>query len=41
MLKEDEEDEKPPIINKGLPAPPKDRFGDDDDKFDDAEYWED
>ena len=39
-IEEDEEDEKPPIVNRGLPAPNSEDTEKDTDKFDDAEYWE-
>lgn len=41
---DDEEDEKSPIVNKGLPPSSPIDFvdpDDDKDKFDDADYWED
>jgi hypothetical protein len=41
-IKEEEEDEKSPIVNKGLPPSSIDLDDPEDkDKFDDADYWED
>lgn len=43
IKEEDEDDEKPPIVNKGLPPSSNIDLDDPDDSnnFDDAEYWED